>query len=86
MKGSAFVKWPESTMTLDRQGAVAVCDVGCQQNHDWLEEIGCSIALVDLPGLCMSSLRDLGVLAQRRSSAKGKENQERSGPEMRFET
>ena len=39
MKGSELVKWPESTITLDRQGAVAVYEARCQQSLDLFGEI-----------------------------------------------
>lgn len=45
-----LVKWPELTMTLDRQGAVAVCEVGCQQSLDWFE----------VEKMCKCICKDLG--------------------------
>lgn len=67
INGSVLVKWPEFTMTFDRQGAVAVCEVECQQSFNWFED--------DKMRKCMGEIRGIvhetgfrGERARRRSS------------------
>lgn len=69
IKGSVLVKWPELTMTSDRQGAVAVCKVGCQQSFDWFEGHEMCKCMGEIPGnvheLATEILRTSGIASAK---------------------
>ncbi len=62
-------------MTLDRQGAVAVCKLGCQQSSDWLEDDNLCKCMGETAGnvheLATEILR-ISVIARRSSERLGK--------------
>ena len=55
-----LVKWPELTMTLDKQGAVAVCNVECQQSLDRFEEEKMCKCIGEILGNLREMKRDAG--------------------------
>lgn len=72
INGSVLVKWPESTMTLDRHGAVAVCRARYQQSVDWSEDNKMFEGMGETLGNMHVFARDFGESELKGEARRGK--------------
>lgn len=81
-----LVKWPELTMTLDRQGAVAVCEVGCQQSFDWSEDDEMCKCMDEMAGNVHELAKDFGESEIQGEARRGQRKVKEEIPRLTFWT